>query len=44
MVFKLMKSAEQNWRILKGSGLLAQVVQGVKFKDGIQEDQTRVAA
>ncbi|MGH9904585.1 MAG: IS256 family transposase [Pyrinomonadaceae bacterium] len=44
MVFKLMKTAEQKWRTLKGHALLAQVVQGVKFKDGLQEDSHRVAA
>lgn len=45
MVFKLTKSAEQRWRKLKGAERLAQVVQGVKFKDGLQEDDTqRIAA
>lgn len=44
MVFKLTKTAEQNWRTLKGHALWAQVVQGVKFKDGLQEGQTRIAA
>ena len=37
MVFKLTKWAEQRWRTLKGHALLAQVVSGVKFKDGLQE-------
>lgn len=44
MVFKLTKTAEQNWRLLKGHTLLAHVVQGVKFKDGLQEDAHKVAA
>lgn len=44
MVFKLTKTAEQNWRLLKGHTLLAQVVQGVKFKDGLQEDAHKFAA
>jgi transposase-like protein len=44
MVFKLTKTAEQNWRTLKGHALLAQVIAGVKFKDGLQESQTRIAA
>lgn len=44
MVFKLTKTAEQRWRTLKGHTLLAQVVQGVKFKDGLQEDAQRIAA
>ena len=45
MVFKLTKSAEQKWRKLKGHTRLAQVVQGVRFKDGLQEEETqRIAA
>lgn len=36
MVFKLVKTAERNWRTLKRHPLLAQVVQGVKFKDGLR--------
>ena len=45
MVFKLTKSAEQKWRKLKGHARLAQVVQGVRFKDGLQEEETqRIAA
>ena len=44
MVFKLVKTAEQNWRVLKGHALLAQVIEGVKFKDGLQEGAQRIAA
>ena len=44
MVFKLTKTAEQKWRTLKGYKLLAQVVQGVRFKDGLQEEAHQVAA
>lgn len=44
MVFKLTKTAEQKWRTLKGYKLLAQVVQGVKFKDGLQEETHQIAA
>lgn len=44
MVFKLTKTAEQKWRTLKGYKLLAQVVQGVKFKDGLQEEAHKIAA
>jgi hypothetical protein len=44
VVFKLTKTAEQNWRLLKGHTLLAQVVQGVTFKDGLQADAHKVAA
>ncbi len=34
MVFKLAKSAERHWRHLNGSDRLAQVIQGVRFRDG----------
>lgn len=45
MVFKLTKSAEQRWRKLKGASRLAQVVQGVRFIDGLQEEESqRIAA
>jgi len=44
MVFKLTKTAEQNWRTLKGHALLAQVIAGVKFKDGLQVEAQRIAA
>ena len=44
MVFKLTKSAEQRWRRLKGRARLAQVIEGVRFKDGLQEEAQRIAA
>jgi len=44
MVFKLTKSAEQRWRRLKGRARLAQVIEGVSFKDGLQEEAQRIAA
>jgi putative transposase len=44
MVFNLTKTAEQKWRKLKGHERLAQVVKGVKFKDGLQEQAHKVAA
>jgi putative transposase len=44
MVFKLTKSAEQRWRKLKGAARLAQVIDGVQFKDGLQEEAQRIAA
>jgi transposase-like protein len=50
MAFKLTKTAEQNWRTLKGHARLAQLIQGVRFKDGLQEgissaqDAQRIAA
>jgi putative transposase len=34
MVFKLAKSAERCWRRLDGSARLAQVLEGVRFRDG----------
>jgi len=44
MVFKLVKSAEQRWRKLKGAARLTQVIDGVRFKDGLQEEAQRIAA
>jgi putative transposase len=44
MVFKLTKSAEQRWRKLKGAARLTQVIDGVHFKDGLQEEAQRIAA
>ena len=37
MVFKLMESASRGWRSLNGSPLLAEVIRGTKFIDGIRE-------
>jgi transposase-like protein len=37
MVFKLALAAEKRWRRLNGSGLLPDVIQGVRFVDGIKE-------
>lgn len=44
MVFKLAKGAEQRWRKLKGAARLAQVIEGVRFKDGLQQEAQRIAA
>lgn len=44
MVFKLTKVAEQKWYKLKGSELLVQVIEGVRFKDGTQVNTHQVAA
>lgn len=44
MVFKLTKTAEQKWRALKGHARLGQVVRGVKFKDGLQEEEAHKVA
>jgi hypothetical protein len=40
MVFKLAKEAERHWRKLNSSELLAKVVEGVKFIDGVMEKAT----
>ena len=39
MVFKLLLSARRKWRRLDGSNHLTEVVQGVKFNDGIKRIQ-----
>jgi transposase-like protein len=46
MVYKLVKSAERRWRRLDGSERLAQVLQGVRFRDGepVQEAKEQAAA
>ncbi len=47
MVFKLTKSAEQRWQLLRGSELIASVIAGVQFKNGViteTENHQRVAA
>ena len=36
MVYKLMQSAEKKWRLLNGSSLLPDVLQGIKFLDGVK--------
>ena len=36
MVFKLAQSAQHSWRALNGSALLPEVIQGVRFIDGIR--------
>ena len=37
MVFKLMESAAKRWRLLNGSPLLAKVITGVRFVDGVEQ-------
>ena len=39
MVFKLMQSAEKRWRLLNGSNLLPDVIQGTAFIDGIKPQE-----
>lgn len=38
MVFKLMDSASRRWRALNGSPLLADVIKGVVFVDGVKQE------
>jgi transposase-like protein len=44
MVFMLAKSAERGWRRLKGAERLAEVIAGVRFKNGVPEDSKKIAA
>ncbi len=39
MVFKLTLCAQRTWRRLNGSDWLAEVIEGVKFEDGIKVDK-----
>ena len=39
MVFKLMESASKKWRLLNGSKIMPDVIQGIRFIDGIREDK-----
>ncbi len=36
MVFKLCQSAQRKWRRLDGPHRLAEIIKGVKFKDGVK--------
>jgi putative transposase len=44
MLYKLALSAEQSFRKLKGFNWLAEVIRGVKFVDGVKQDQQLEAA
>lgn len=44
MVYKLGREAEKSWRKLNGSQLLIKVLTGVRFVDGEEEDDRRLAA
>lgn len=39
MMFKLGQCAQGNWRRLRGFNYLAKVISGVKFKDGVEQQQ-----
>jgi transposase-like protein len=38
MVFKLALSAQKRWRALNGAKLLADVIDGIVFEDGIRKE------
>ena len=47
MVFKLALSAQNRWRALRGSELIAKVITGIQFKDGVEvqkKDHQKIAA
>ena len=44
MVFQLARVAEKHWRRLNGYELLARVIAGVKFVDGVEQDPKAIAA
>ena len=44
MVFKLTMSAEQRWLKLRGAERITEIVQGVKFKNGVREQSQKIAA
>jgi transposase-like protein len=37
-VFKLAQSAEQHWRALNGGALIADLMKGIQFIDGLRKD------
>ncbi len=39
MVFKLTLCTQRTWRRLNGSNWMAEVIEGVKFEDGIKVDK-----
>jgi transposase-like protein len=39
MVFKLAQTASKHWRALNGSEKIPEVVQGIRFVDGVRDDQ-----
>ncbi len=38
MLYKLGMSAEKRWKKIQGFDYLAKVIEGVKFKDGVETD------
>jgi len=41
LVFKLVQSAEKRWLRIRGFKYLADVIEGVPFKDGLRVEQER---
>jgi putative transposase len=39
MVFKLVQAAQKKWRLLNGAKLIPDVIQGVRFANGVRDDQ-----
>lgn len=39
MVFKLVQAAEKKWRLLNGAKIIPDIIQGVRFVDGVREDK-----
>ncbi len=44
MVFKLIQSAQKRWKKLNGFKLIADVIEGVNFKDGVRVDKSNQSA
>ena len=44
MVFKLITAASKTWRRLTGDNQLPQVIDGVRFRDGIEVKEENKAA
>jgi len=46
MAFKLIQSVQRRWVKLRGHHLVAEIIRGVNFKDGIAQDnhEPRIAA
>ena len=46
-VFKLAQSAEQRWQKLRGAEMIAKVITGVQFRNGVEvpkKDRQKIAA
>jgi hypothetical protein len=44
MMFKLSQCAQKNWRRQRGFAELAKVITGVKFKDGVEQNESNQIA